>query len=480
MPGELIVRVSDRTTLRAFEREMAQHGVRVIRRVDRLNLVRVTLPDGMDVSEGERLFKDIDRVQRTHRNVRTEVPKDVGELPLLEDGQQLQPVIQSGNELIGNTDPSSKAGYGGGVTVAVLDTGVDERHPAIVDRCVGGYNFVAETTDTIDRNGHGTACAAIIAGSGYGPDSVDGVAPRSDIVPVKVMDNRGRGESFAVIEGLMYALDRGANVINLSIGTLGSSAVLRETIEYILDQGVHVVAAAGNTGNRDILQPAGYPGVICVGAVDAGGRHAPFSNYGDEVDVVAPGVGVHTAGLKDSRILFSGTSAAAPFVAGVLAAVSSEYPHLTPAQVRERVLKNADNLGPGGRDPLYGEGMVNLKRAVRPSYSDEVDAALTTVYFDPAELRPGLNTTIRYVVQNQGAQRLRACRAITRLLGEEQRDTLPDLDPGECFEITRKWRVPDEVPEGSLRIEGYVDPGASDSEPDDNGRAVLLRRSQWM
>jgi subtilisin family serine protease len=448
--------------------------------VPKLNLVRVKLPEGMGVEEGERMLKDIDQVKRTHRNVRTEVPKDVGELPLLEDGQQLAAVLQNGNKLIDNIDPARKAGLGKGVTVAILDTGVDERHAAIVDRCVGGYNFVQDTSDTMDRNGHGTACAAIVAGSGYGPDSVDGVAPRADLLPVKVMDNTGHGESFAVIEGLVYAIDRGADVINLSIGTLGSSAVLRETIEYALQQGVQIVAAAGNSGDQAILQPASYPGVICVAAVDAAGRHAPFSNYGDAVDIAAPGVAVHTAGLEDSRILFSGTSAAAPFVAGVLAAIISEYPHLSPEQVRERLINGADNLGPAGHDQLYGEGLVNLKRAIRPTYSDDIDASVTTIYFDPPGLEPGLSTTVRYVVQNQGARTLRDCRFATSVLGEQKFETLDDLKPGECVEITRDWKVPAEVPEGSLRIEGYVDPGASDSEPEDNGRAVILRRSQWM
>jgi subtilisin family serine protease len=349
-----------------------------------------------------------------------------------------------------------------------------------VNRCIGGYNFVDETTDTLDRNGHGTGCAGIIAGSGYAADSVDGVAPRAELLPVKVMNDSGKGESFAVIEGLVYAIDRGAKVISLSIGTLGGSSVLRDTIAYALEQGVHIVAAAGNNGDSAIFQPAAYSGVICVGAVDAQGTRAPFSNYGEALDIVAPGIAVYTAGLEGKNIAFSGTSAAAPFVAGVLAAIISEYPHLSTAEVRERLFAGADDLGPAGRDELQGEGLVNMKRAVRPKHSNEIDASLTTIYFDPPDLRPGIDTTVHYVVQNQGARVLRDCGFGSRVLQEEQIEKLEDLKPGQSVEITRQWRVPDEVPEGALRIEGYVNPGVSDSEPEDNGRAVILQRSQWM
>ncbi len=480
LEDELILRVSDSATMKRLEALLDEKGISIIRRVDQLGLVRVKLPDGMTIPDAEKVLAEIDEVAETIPNIRTEIPKDIRELPLLGPGRPLSPVLQKGKELIKCTDPARQSSFGRNVTVALLDTGVDETHPDLVERTLRGYNFVDDNADTTDLNSHGTACAGIIVGSARNEGGVSGVAPAAYLLPVKVMNNEGKGESFAVIEGIVYAVDRGAKVISLSIGTLGDSKILREAIDYAIRNGAVVVAAAGNEGAENVLLPAGYKQVVCVAAVDGEMNRAPFSNYGDAVDIVAPGVGVYTTAPDGSYMHFSGTSAAAPFAAAALAALMSENPRLSPEEAREKLLNAADNLGKPDRDLLFGEGMINLKRALERKTDSIHDAALTTLYFEPAELEPGLPVTVHFVLENQGTRTIRGAEFLSRIAGETKEHPVISLEVGECREITIPWTVPMEVPEGEVAIEGYLKIDEADSEPQDNGRGVILHRSQWM
>jgi subtilisin family serine protease len=278
----------------------------------------------------------------------------------------------------------------------------------------------------------------------------------------------------------LYAVDRGARIINLSIGTQGDSQIVRDAIDYALQHGVVIVAAAGNDGTESILFPACYEKVICVGAVDAEMNHAPFSNRGGTLDVVAPGVAVYTAAPGKRYVSFSGTSAAAPFVSGALAALLTENPYMSPDEIRQRLVGNADNLGTANRDNMFGEGMVNLKRALRKPGDAVYDAALTTLYFDPPELKPGLPVTVHYVIENQGTRTIRGAKFVSSIAGNRSETDVNDLSVGECVDISRPWVVPEEMPERTPTIEGVFRISEVDGEPQDNGQCVILQRSQWM
>lgn len=480
LPDELILRAADHTSLRRLESELDKHGIKIIRSVDQLGLVRVKLPDGMTVPAAEEMMRDIGDVAETIRNIRTEVPKEIRELPMLGPGQTMKPVLDEGRKLINMGDALKQATYGNNVIVALLDTGVDASHPDLSDRVIGGYNFVDDNGDISDNNTHGTACAGIIVSSSKSTEGTRGIAPEAYLLPVKVMNDKGKGESFAVIEGMVYAIDQGARILNLSIGTRGMCSALNDAIQYAIKKGALVVASAGNDGTPEILMPAGYKDVICVGAVDANYQHAPFSNYGEALDIVAPGVAINTTATEDGYIQFSGTSAAAPFVSGALAAIISENPHLSSAKIRERLLAGADNLGYAGRDEYYGEGMLNLKRALTKDTDAIYDGAVSALFFEPNELILGQAAVIHFILENQGNKPLTRAKFIYRIDGAQDEKPLETLEPGECIDIAIPWMVPAGKLEKPVVIEGMITIERADDEPLDNGRGVTLRLSDWI
>ncbi|MBQ0829781.1 type VII secretion-associated serine protease mycosin [Streptomyces tagetis] len=272
---------------------------------------------------------------------------------------------------------------GAGVTVAVLDTGVEADHPDLVGNVLPGKDLVGFGASEGDRAWarHGTAMAGIIAGHGHGPgngDGVLGIAPEAGILPVRVILEDGdparakaresRGNALA--EGIRWAADNGADVINLSLGDDSDSAHPEasedEAIQYALRQGVVVVASAGNGGEKGdhVSYPAAYPGVIAATAVDRYGTRAAFSTRRWYATVSAPGVDVIIADPDHRYYEGWGTSAAAAFVSGAAALVRAAHPDLTPAQVKRLLEDTARNAPTGGRDDSRGFGLVDPAAAI--------------------------------------------------------------------------------------------------------------------
>jgi thermitase len=475
LPGELIIRRNASVPLKSLEEFFEKNGIRIERQVDELSLIRVTLPDDISIEDAKKLLREYEGIEKTYTNIRTRVPRDVVTLPPVFEGRQIAPVEQMGLELIHSTDPVARNSYGNGVTIAILDTGVDSTHPDLVDRTLRGYNFIDDNLITDDAHSHGTACAGIIAGKGTGTGSMKGIAPGAWIMPVKVMDAEGKGSSFTVVEGIVYAVENGADVINISLGTMGDAEIVRDAVLYAKQKDVLVIAAIGNDGEENALLPAGYQDVVCVGAVDAHDNRAPFSNYNVVLDIVAPGVAVYTTAPDKKHMQFTGTSAAAPFVTGVAAALRSLYPHDSAEEIRERILNGADDLGYPGRDPYYGEGLVNLKRAAYSNTDTINDLAVTALFFTPAQPVRGEEIVTHCVVQNQGTKTVRDGTLIVNIQGEKEEISLPTLAPGNTHYITRKQLLPATAQEvREFRVEVYCYSGATDSEPEDNGRALVL------
>ncbi len=263
----------------------------------------------------------------------------------------------------------AEKGTSNSVTVAVLDTGVYAAHPDLAGKVVAGYDFVNLDTDPSDDDGHGTAVASIVAAVTNNAKGIAGISWGAKIMPIKVLNGSGYSSGYAVSKGIIYAADGGAKVINMSFGGSDYSTTIDVAISYAKTKGCLLAAAAGNLFNGalpGISYPAAYDGVLAVSATNESDLIASWSNYGDFVDLAAPGNNILAAyppvfafNPSDPYVYVYGTSAAAPHVSGLAALLWSKYPYLTATQVEDALIRWADDLGASGFDVEYGWGRVN-------------------------------------------------------------------------------------------------------------------------
>lgn len=255
-----------------------------------------------------------------------------------------------------------------GVLIAVIDTGVDPYHPELMGRVrwEEGYNFKDSNGDSTDKSGHGTHVAGILAAAGNNHLGIAGVAWDAEILPVKVMDEKG-GTDFAALAGIKYAVDRGAKVLNLSFSRKADNPnpLFTMAIDYARRKGAVVVVAAGND-RGPVGLPANSPGAIAVSATDQNSRGqevlASFSNYGPEIALSAPGANILSTIPGRRYKVMSGTSMAAPFVSGAAAHLWAAHPDWTVQQIEQALFSACVDLGPRGRDPRFGYGRIDYSR----------------------------------------------------------------------------------------------------------------------
>ncbi|TXS47409.1 type VII secretion-associated serine protease mycosin [Streptomyces sp. OR43] len=283
-----------------------------------------------------------------------------------------------------HTDRAWQTTRGKGITVAVVDTGVDGSLPDLAGQVLPGKDLIGFGAGRGDRSWarHGTAMAGIIAGRGHGSgdgEGVIGIAPEARILPVRVIleasdparakARKTRGTALA--DGIRWAADHGADVINLSLGDDSESAHPEPgedaAIQYALKKGAVVVASSGNGGEKGdhISYPAAYPGVIAVAAVDRYGTHASFSTRRWYATVSAPGVDIVVPAPDRKYYVEWGTSAASAFVSGAVALVRAAHPGLTPAQIKKLLTDTARNSPSAGRDDARGYGIVDPAAAIK-------------------------------------------------------------------------------------------------------------------
>ena len=291
---------------------------------------------------------------------------------------------------------------GQGVNVCVVDTGIDYTHPDLINSVVKQYHFADGNNDAMDDNGHGTHVAGIIASQGL---MYRGMSHDVALFGAKVLDYSGSGYSSDVVEGILWCVEEGADVINLSVGEglyseTCDGTEMAQAVNEAVDAGVVVVCASGNDGNPDkMVSPACASKVIAVGSVDKIDSISSYSDGGVELDVVAPGgdqfggdnypeivapfstlvagdplLCLYVIGeecydnyftVEGGRFIRAvGTSMAAPHVAGAAALLLEENPSLTPAQVKDVLEQSADDLGAAGWDNIYGWGRINIERAL--------------------------------------------------------------------------------------------------------------------
>lgn len=258
------------------------------------------------------------------------------------------------------------------VILGIVDSGVDVNHPDLKAKIVGAYNSADGHAEAVDFVGHGTHVAGIAAALTNNKLGVAGVAPECSILAVKVAPgNSSAPTTEGIANGILYAVEKGAQVINLSLGSRRESKAITDAVQQALARNVVVVVAMGNDAGNIKSWPAAVPGVIAVGSTDSRDQRSRFSNFGDWISVGAPGSDILSTFPLNSNLIgqreygaISGTSMAAPFVTGLAGLIRSKYPGLRASDVKRAIESSTDDLGKPGFDPEFGFGRVNVAKAL--------------------------------------------------------------------------------------------------------------------
>ena len=263
------------------------------------------------------------------------------------------------------------------IVIGIVDTGVDLKHPDLASKIVTGYNVLTDgKSSPEDDNGHGTHVSGIAAAATDNKIGIAGTAPKCMIMPVKALDKDGGGDALDIAIGIVWAVDHGANVINMSLGGPVCTETLERSVQYALIHRVPVVSATGN-GNEEGIgineprYPAALTGVIAVGSMGSTGEVSRFSNYGKWTTVLAPGEQILSTtptyslpGIMADYDYMDGTSMACPIVAGVVGLMLSRNPNMTPAMVKAKLQSTAKPIGSTGFNEKAGYGLVDAEKAV--------------------------------------------------------------------------------------------------------------------
>ena len=261
---------------------------------------------------------------------------------------------------------------GSGTRIAIVDSGADVRHVDLRLKIAGQCDLI-NNDDTCnstveDPFKHGTHVAGIAAAETGNGEGVAGGCPNCKLLIAKVLDGYGLGTAADVAKGIIWGVDNGAKVVNLSFASTGDARVVRDAVDYATRRGVVVVAAAGNTRKRTVEYPAAYSNVIAVAATDQDDQRASFSggyssNSGNWVDIAAPGENILSTVPGDRYAYMSGTSMATPHVSALAGLLASQG--LDAARIEKRIFNTAVDLGKAGHDSYFGYGRIDAGRAVR-------------------------------------------------------------------------------------------------------------------
>ena len=386
--GQRALLFKDREALEAFLKRAADRNIKIMGRIDALNALRVgflNYDDLADLLDGSEELAMIFPVELPESG---SVGAQAGAVPI---GARLL-------EMLGITMDNSD--WGKGVKIAILDTGVSRHSAFSGDIFSLGYGTTAAAEG--DVNGHGTAVASMILGDS---SLLPGVAPGSTILSIQIADANGSATSMDLAQGIIAAADGGAAIINISMGSLGDSALVRSAIAYARERGILIVAATGNNGSQQISYPAGNSGVLAIGAVDGTATHLAFSNSGDSVALAAPGFAINAAWVDDGAVAVSGTSFSAPIISGLIAGTmtnNSTGKTLTAAQAYQLIVDNSNEAAAPGYDNQTGNGVPNMTRVMNSGKKGIYDAALASNWITSDTS----GTKLQVVVENRGTETL--------------------------------------------------------------------------
>jgi thermitase len=265
------------------------------------------------------------------------------------------------------TDIAWEFSRGRAITVAIVDSGIDPTHPDLIGQLVDGYDFYTNSTDVTDPCGHGTHVAGIVAAIADNGIGIAGVAPEARLMPVRVIGDTCTGTYSRLIQGILYAVDHGAQVIVITSGAQFAHTGLRDAIRYARAQNVLVITSAGNRGDETPFYPGSYEESFTVAGTDQNDGRYLNSTHGSQIDVSAPATSIFSTYTgPDTGPTFAhltGTSMAAPLVAGIAALVLALEPSLSVTDLETVLRQSADDLGDPGWDKFYGWGRANAWRA---------------------------------------------------------------------------------------------------------------------
>ena len=450
LPGERIIRFEDEEGYRDFLSRIDDDKIRLLGRLDSLRAVRIGFDDRNDL---DGLLED-----ESAPNFRVSIP----DLPQVGAQPEAVGFGRATLEWLGITTDNSD--WGEGVRIAMLDTGVG-KHETLGSR-VREIDLVSSSqTSAAEIHGHGTAVAALMVGR----DGVSqGIVPAANLLSIRIADENGSSNSFLLAQGIVRAVDEGAQIINISMASYGDSLLVQDAVAYAGEKQVLIVASAGNEGYTVPAYPAAYESVIAVGAVDAAGQHLAFSNTGEAIDVAAPGFEVLAAWPGEEYTSFTGTSAAAPLVAGALGAALTETQsgQLLPLQAQSILENNLNASGAPGHDPFYGGGTLDVDRMVN-SYTDgRFDLAVASNWYQ----EPGPDEvvgTLQVTVQNQGTEAISGATVDIIINDDIFSMALPLLQQGGSHVVSLPLNEPEENQQIAIRSSINLN-GNQDRDPGNN------------
>jgi thermitase len=362
--GRVIVMTRAGLPAAALERIVREHGGTKSRRIRDTDLHVVDVPAGLER----------EAVQRLGRHPH---------LKFAELDQAVRPAMTPNDPYLGAAWHIGKIGApaawdlsrGTGVTIAIIDTGVEASHPDLAASLVAGWNTHDNNANTAPVNGHGTWVAGTAGATMNNGIGVAAVAGSARLMPLRATDASGVGYWSSIATAITYAADHGARVANASFEKLLNSSAVMSAAQYMKSRGGLVVVAAGNSGVDEALPP--NANVIAVSATDANDQFASWSSWGGYVALSAPGSPIYTTGLGGTYVQGQGTSFSSPIVAGTIALMMAANPQLANTQIEQLLYSTAVDLGAAGRDSHFGHGRVNAAAAVAAAAAATPPAADT-------------------------------------------------------------------------------------------------------
>ena len=468
---QILVRLKPGRTKAQASQALARYQSAAIERktaaLEKLGYWRARVPAGVATADFlARLSKDAS-VECVEFNVilrsQAEKPAD----PTFGPDWGLQAILAIQAWEITQGDPS--------VIVAVVDSGIAGDHPDLADALVPGYNFIADNTEAHDDFGHGTQVAGIIAARSNAESGTTGVAPRSRVMPLKVLDANGEGTAADVAEAIVYAADAGTRVITLALGTYAESGVLQAAIEYASARNCLIIAAGGNNGTDELVYPAAYPQTLAVAALDQFRKPCFFSNRAPYIDIAAPGIDILTTAKNGGHSELTGTSASAAHVAGLAALLLAVNPALNADTFQAIIRASASDLQTAGWDAETGFGLADCVVALNQPTTSLIDVGIVDVMAFPQRPRPDQTASIVLTLRNHGVQPVQSATLVLSRDGHAVATTnLPDLAPKQTRELTVPWVPLATDAETTLNLLARIDLLPSETAMSDNLREVPI------